>query len=153
MNCGGPHPANYSKCPEYIKHLDKIQARRNKNKQPAGRTTHDLAASGKWQQPPLKTLQDFPTLRTREIPPSQPNQPTEALWKKKQTPKYSSENVQTNNNIEDYQSLISEIAKLSQLCNVSKIFRIVRELNSRLVNCRDDLARLQVSTHVAKGKY
>ena len=43
--------------------------------------------------------------------------------------------------------------KLNQLCNVSRMLKKVRELNTRLVNCKDDLAGMQVFTDVVNGKY
>ena len=53
----------------------------------------------------------------------------------------------------DYQSLMDEIVKLNQLCNLSRMLWIVRKLNTRLVNCKDDLTRIQVLADVVNGKY
>ena len=79
--------------------------------------------------------------------------PAEAAWTRKENIQGNNEHVTANADMSDYQSLMDKIEKLNQLCNVSSMLRKVRELNTSLVNGKDDLARIQVFTDVVNGKY
>ena len=107
VNCGGPHPANYSNCPEYIKHLAKVQAKRNnnKNKLPAGGTRipqHHIPKN-RWQQPPPPTQQEFPPLGPKRTSPPQVMQPTVTAWTRNENTQGNNEHLRANADMSDYQ--------------------------------------------------
>jgi len=52
-------------------------------------------------------------------------------------------NVPISDDISNCNGLISEINKLKQLVNVSHMLTVIRNLNYRLVNCKDGLEKLQ----------
>ena len=81
VNCAGEHPANYSRCPALLKHLNNIQA----NKHSHGRSVKtDPTRKGR-QGPPANNYMEYPALRTRNPPQkaawsATPTGPTPSRW-------------------------------------------------------------------------
>jgi len=52
-------------------------------------------------------------------------------------------NMTSDDDISDLNGLMTEIHKLKQLVDIPRIILIVRNLNNKLVNCKDDMEKLQ----------
>jgi len=52
-------------------------------------------------------------------------------------------NMTVNDDISDLNGLIFEIQKLKQLVGISHMIMVIRNLNNRLINCKDGMERLQ----------
>lgn len=167
-NCSGDHPANFSKCPSYLKFLEK--------------RTHSTLDAG-----PNSRLHDtdnnFLNLHAKTFPtsfnptPSSSQNPTLLLPSAngsnshhlyslprsyadalKQTNKSSSQKIITDmmannshsNDLDDFNGLISEIRKLNHIIDVKNMFNIVRNLNIKLLTCNDGLGKLQAFIEAAE---
>lgn len=54
-----------------------------------------------------------------------------------------------NNDINNFNSLVSEIRKLKQLVDMDNMLSVIRNLNIKLVNCRDGFEKLQAFIEAA----
>jgi len=52
-------------------------------------------------------------------------------------------NTILNDDISNFNGLMSEINKLKQLVNIPHLFSVIRNLNNRLINCKDGMEKLQ----------
>ena len=154
INCGGPHPANYSKCEAYIKHLEKIDSFKNK-------TRHQVETRTR-QEPPIKTRQNFPELKTTYSKTHTTQGASKNVWKETReevltTTGAAKHNEQTTSidaqqrehrRIEEFCELTDEIKKLNRLCNIGRMLSIVRSLNTKLSLCKNDLEMIEVFSKI-----
>jgi len=55
-----------------------------------------------------------------------------------------------NDEISDFNGLISEINKLKQLINIPHMISVIRNLNNRIINSKDGMEKLQAFIEVAE---
>lgn len=135
-NCNGEHwPSDY-KCPVYLNLVEKIDARTTKRN--VENTTN--------KQTPAYTMKSFSQLR---------KQTENHCFKDKEivntqlTPRDTmQENRASLNELRELQELTKELKKLSALCNIGKMLRLVKCLNEKLVNCKNDLDRIQIFSEI-----
>lgn len=48
----------------------------------------------------------------------------------------------------DFNTLLNEVKELNQMCNISKLISIIRQLKSQLQNCNDNFERLVVLSNI-----
>jgi len=156
-NCSGDHPASFTQCPVYIKFLEKrtkFTARENMN--------FSNISNKNLQSRNLST--QFVT-RNHEIPrASSDNQYNSSNNISKNINKnierqvnyqnsYASilnNNNNTNDDISNLNGLMNEIQKLKQLVNIPQMIMIIRNLNIKLINCRDGIEKLQAFVEAAE---
>ena len=153
-NCSGPHPANYSRCEVYIKHLDKIDSFKNKRRPEVGTRMR--------QEPPVITQQNYPELRTTLPKVLTTQGAAKHTWKDTQeevltttgAAKHKEQAVRNDPRQRDHQymdefcELTNEIRKLNRICNIGKMLNIVRVLNTKLSLCKNDLDRIEVFSKI-----
>lgn len=102
-NYGGEHPANYSKCPVYLKHLGKIEAKRNNNLQP--QLLRRMDNKHQQQHPQVMNQREFPPLRAghQSTPVQSQTQHHKSAWTMPTKQRTNEETI-----FDDYQSLMSE---------------------------------------------
>lgn len=166
-NCKGNHPASYGGCPTLQDHLTKIQERRNKNGQSSQQyATYEPA-------PPYNGSNYPPTLHGANPKPVKITSSNHAMnWshavRQQQTKSNvntinhpsSSQNINsnfssntnfTNNNNQDinqFQTLLTEIRTLNSLCNISNLIALVKNLNEKLKHSTDIMSQLQIFSQV-----
>jgi len=60
-------------------------------------------------------------------------------------------NLIMNNDISGLNGLMSEIQKLKQLVNIPHMIMVIRNLNNKLVNCKDGMEKLQAFIEAAES--
>ena len=128
VNCEGNHPANYSKCPAYLNHLERIKYRH----QPT---------TAKHTIRPVVNSENFPALPTQKSRDT----PARAIWKT-QAPQATpaSKRNTMGQELSDLNELMTEMDRLNQICNIGKLLNLVKDLNNKLAHCTNDLDRLYV---------
>jgi len=59
-------------------------------------------------------------------------------------------NLTMNNDISELNELMSEIQKLKQLVDIPQTIIVIRNLNNKLVNCKDSMEKLQAFIEAAE---
>lgn len=138
VNCGEEHPANYSRCATYQKHLQKIERRRQPTKK-----QHPPPP------PPDFTTTNYPPLKARNSTWQQPSNYTFNQGKDNNEKSGIINNnskpddvPQVNNvDLSNISDLIHELRKLNELCDIKFIIEIIKRLNSKLKTCKDKTAQ------------
>ncbi|CAH1105260.1 unnamed protein product [Psylliodes chrysocephalus] len=129
-NCGGDHPANYSKCPNYVEKLERMLERRPKQQQkyvPASQPILNQWEARNKNRNPNTEFPALPTKYAREtaenvrIPARRPD------MQRQSTPGVA---------VDDFTALNNEFETLNRLINIGELTRAVRELNARLIKCK-----------------
>lgn len=111
-NCGGPHPANFSKCPT----LMGIMERQQVSQKPAQNNTRTPKT-----QPPTLTNVNFPPLP------------------QKNNTNYT---TPTHNTPPNLTTLMTELTELNTMCNIESLIQLIKEFKEGLKTCNNTLDRL-----------
>ncbi|CAH1110469.1 unnamed protein product [Psylliodes chrysocephalus] len=150
INCGGDHPANFTKCKAYVERITRMEERKqNSNKnQKQTYIPAPLPTKNRWESrreamnstnyntefPLLPGDTEFPLLPgSRADPNTRTNQEA-----RKQPSRSNNQNQSTQGDMGDLFALNHEMQELNSLVNISELTRAVRELNSQLRECRSE---------------
>ena len=163
-SCAGPHTANATICTFYKLQLQKIETNRARNSEkrqtknstsPAGHPTnrtlqhqrrneHFPALPARPTQSPAPTA---PTASSRHIPDrrqqqQQEEQPNTTRNEGNKT-NYATitKNPNDNEEFQLFQNIIEEFRILNSLCDLKTMFKIIKNLNKKLKNCKDQVSR------------
>lgn len=117
-NCGGNHPANYSKCEKLLEYLEE----RNKNQRPHQPTQRII------QPNPVRNGISYATV-TRK---------TEETNVNTSAPTNARANESTDTSINEMAELMQEMRKLKEICNINKMLQVVKNLNNLMKNAKSE---------------
>jgi len=153
-NCSGDHPSSYTQCPAYIRFLEKrtqLTSRDNFNDSHIGNAINrNLQITN-----PNNVKRNSQTYKGSSDTRFNPLTSTEKIvniGEKRQTlPTKSYATMLNNNNnnsflnddISNFNGLMFEINRLKRLVNIPHFFSVIRNLNNRLINCKDGMEKLQ----------
>lgn len=121
-NCGGPHPANYTGCPVYIKYLKKLDGKKDQ------RLSYVKKSNVLSQAVPANNMSNFPKLQTRAHEPQQlRNYP--GPQGRRQDPWTTNKDPQTKQ-LDDLKILLDEVKKLNEVCNINEMINLVKKLTN-----------------------
>ncbi|CAH1110551.1 unnamed protein product [Psylliodes chrysocephalus] len=143
VNCGGDHPANFTKCKSYLDRVARLEERKmttnnKKSYKPAPLPTHNRWESRKEATKSSKYNTEFPLLpgnRDVEFPLLPGNRDVPQQEQRRQP---SRPTQQTQGGMDDIFALNHEMQELNSLVNIAELTRAVRELNSKLRECRSE---------------
>jgi hypothetical protein len=149
-NCGQGHLASSQICEAYL-------ARRTYVEQiKAAAVDRRVPAMKKYVPAPVPVKNAWTT--PRKFPSSSPN-PAEAHMKSVRSrlaeevsasqdpvpvPTTTPSDSQPPSNYSDFFSLVAEIRKLNEVIDIKNLIKIIRELTSKLKNCRDSFERIEI---------
>src|SRR5699024_540571 len=111
-NCGGDHTANHTKCPIYIEELERRQ-------QQVSERSHKIQQTRTFTSNYTKPNTSYAKTTTNKLTNQPIHTPNSNL-----TP----QTTQLNNQIDDIQTLMNEVAELNQICNISNLIQLVRAM-------------------------
>ncbi|CAH1098905.1 unnamed protein product [Psylliodes chrysocephalus] len=123
-NCGGDHPANYSKCPNYVERIERLELKKAKS-EPKKYSQAPPPKVNAWKERETNrpSREHFPALPNRgqnqNSAPPQPSQPRTSA------PRAG----------DGFNELNAELDELNRLVNLSELARAVRDLNNLLRAC------------------
>ena len=154
-NCNGNHPASFSECPSYLKflekrnistrskfdnkdHQDTLAINKNLQKFNGNYKSNSNLISGKYITSNI-SQRNFLSSDSS----SQFKTYSEALK--------SSTNLKnpTDSELADFNSLIQELRNLSQTINIKLMLNVIRNLNAKLVTCKDGFEKIQAFIEAA----
>lgn len=139
-NCGGSHAANYKDCPTYKTYTERVSTktqRFNIHTNP-NNTTPTLNNT---YFPALPPTQNY----WHSAPHTRPSAPTPTTPPLTQTPPTPSNNI----NLDDFGSLMNEVAELNQIFNLDRMFAMIRDLKSSLSGVTDPFSQLRILHQIA----
>jgi len=150
--CSGDHPSSYTQCPAYIKFLEKrtlVTKRENFNNTQVNNLTNKNLQFN-------RSLHDNQNFEIHEcdfnsrINPQNTKRNNNKLEEKQTFPKSyaatinnNNTSMTANNEISDFNGLMFEINKLKQIVNIPRMIIVIRNLNNRLINCKDGMEKIQ----------
>lgn len=139
-NCGGPHAANYSGCPSY---LDYIQQLNNKTVSTrdnmAKQNTHKLNSIPSNNNLIRENTNYSSAVKGKINPLNNPIAPQPLT---NYNNRFTQSNLASSNDTSTFMELIEELKKLNQICNLEHLLIMVKELNSKLGNCPDNISKI-----------
>lgn len=144
-NCSGDHPASFTGCPSYQKFLEKrlrLQANTERT---------DLLPKPNFNTKNLHTKQNsfnnnshhFPTLNSVSLPPRSNITPSKTFADATKT-------LNSNKDLSDFNSLLSELNKLSKMVNIQNMLNVICNLNAKLATCHSGFEKLQAFVEAAE---
>ncbi|CAH1106679.1 unnamed protein product [Psylliodes chrysocephalus] len=142
-NCGGDHPANFTKCKAYIDRVARLEERKQKTNNNTKKTyiPAPLPTKNRWESRREANSNsnyntEFPLLpgNKADLPSSQ----QQSQENRNQPPRANSQPQGTQGGTGDFFALNHEMQELNSLVNIAELTRAVRELNSQLRECRSD---------------
>ena len=127
----GSHPANYSRCAAYLRHLEKIQQVRSQRR--------NVQYQAPPKQPTYKETynKDFPALlrRSQQSIDSTPQYaPEKNAWTTRKATNDSSESGPSI-----IQDLLSVFKEINQYCDLGILLKIALRIEERLLKCTSDM--------------
>ena len=141
VNCKESHPANYSRCPAYLQHLEKIHQVRSQRRHV------------QYHAPPNQPV--YKETYNKEYPVL----PRTSQQNKNPTPQYAPENnawttrkatnESSRNGPSTMQDLLSVFKEINQHCDLGKLLKIALKLKEKLLKCTNDMQRIIVLNDLA----
>lgn len=127
-NCDGDHPANATICIVYQRRLSTLTSKRNI-------PNNKMTPKAKIEKPNINDIRQFPKLKAAPAP---------AMNAWSTTNKNLQNTIPTNKS--EITELASEINKINQICNITHMLKLVKELRMKIEQCQTKMEQFQVFT-------
>lgn len=134
VNCNGEHPANYTKCPAYLQHIEKME----KKKEP-----HHAVKATTVPVPEMNST-NFPQLKPKNTPTKQQSvsygDQTRNIWKQ----------TAETDPVQQIQEIYKVFSDINNICDLSKLVKLAYKIRDRLMKCENEIDRVMALAQIVQ---
>lgn len=139
VNCVSEHTANHKSCSKYVKHMERILKKGNKNAVKTFTSNY------------VKPNASFASI-TQNNSNNQITSPTQTTTTHSLFLTFYNSFNSISSKIDNFKTLITELNNLNQICNITMLIPMVRELKLKLTSAKNNFEKLAIF-HKLSEKY